>query len=97
MSSHPFSVNYVFMSDIKQISSTGNCLPVSYGDILVLNERELMEKNAFIFLIQAPAFIFVDEIDAIAGRHARRDRRRRFTFEALIDQLDGESVSCFIP
>ncbi|XP_071722669.1 LOW QUALITY PROTEIN: ATP-dependent zinc metalloprotease FTSH 12, chloroplastic-like, partial [Rutidosis leptorrhynchoides] len=38
----------------------------------------------------APSFIFVDEIDAIAGRHARKDPRRRATFEALIAQLDGE-------
>ncbi|KAK9077658.1 hypothetical protein SSX86_005995 [Deinandra increscens subsp. villosa] len=38
----------------------------------------------------APAFIFVDEIDAIAGRHARKDPRRRSTFDALITQLDGE-------
>ncbi|KAL6975041.1 ATP-dependent zinc metalloprotease FTSH 12, chloroplastic [Sarracenia purpurea var. burkii] len=38
----------------------------------------------------APCFVFVDEIDAIAGRHARKDPRRRATFEALISQLDGE-------
>ncbi|OIT02393.1 PREDICTED: ATP-dependent zinc metalloprotease FTSH 12, chloroplastic [Nicotiana attenuata] len=38
----------------------------------------------------APAFIFIDEIDAIAGRHARNDPRRKATFEALIAQLDGE-------
>ncbi|KAL0443136.1 UNVERIFIED_CONTAM: ATP-dependent zinc metalloprotease FTSH 12, chloroplastic [Sesamum latifolium] len=38
----------------------------------------------------APAFVFVDEIDAIAGRHARKDPRRSATFEALIAQLDGE-------
>ncbi|KAI3886935.1 hypothetical protein MKW92_040259 [Papaver armeniacum] len=38
----------------------------------------------------APSFVFVDEIDAIAGRHARQDPRRRATFEALIAQLDGE-------
>ncbi|XP_048425689.1 ATP-dependent zinc metalloprotease FTSH 12, chloroplastic isoform X1 [Pyrus x bretschneideri] len=38
----------------------------------------------------APSFVFVDEIDAIAGRHARLDPRRRATFEALIAQLDGE-------
>ncbi|KAL5543723.1 hypothetical protein UlMin_007507 [Ulmus minor] len=38
----------------------------------------------------APSFVFVDEIDAIAGRHARKDPRRRATFEALIGQLDGE-------
>ncbi|KAL0363049.1 UNVERIFIED_CONTAM: ATP-dependent zinc metalloprotease FTSH 12, chloroplastic [Sesamum calycinum] len=40
----------------------------------------------------APAFVFVDEIDAIAGRHARKDPRRSATFEALIAQLDGEKV-----
>ncbi|XP_077220986.1 FTSH protease 12 isoform X2 [Tasmannia lanceolata] len=38
----------------------------------------------------APSFVFVDEIDAIAGRHAKKDPRRRATFEALISQLDGE-------
>ncbi|KAL0537514.1 hypothetical protein IC582_026492 [Cucumis melo] len=38
----------------------------------------------------APSFVFVDEIDAIAGRHARNDPRRRATFDALISQLDGE-------
>lgn len=38
----------------------------------------------------APTFIFVDEIDAIAGRHARKDPRRSATFDALITQLDGE-------
>lgn len=37
--------------------------------------------------------MFVDEIDAIAGRHARKDPRRRATFEALITQLDGEYVA----
>lgn len=41
-------------------------------------------------IVQAPSFVFVDEIDAIAGRHARQDPRRRATFEALIAQLDGE-------
>lgn len=38
----------------------------------------------------APSFVFIDEIDAIAGRHARNDPRRRATFEALISQLDGD-------
>ncbi|CAA6669840.1 unnamed protein product [Spirodela intermedia] len=38
----------------------------------------------------APSFVFVDEVDAIAGRHARKDPRRRATFEALLSQLDGE-------
>lgn len=42
--------------------------------------------------MQAPSFVFVDEIDAIAGRHARKDPRSRATFEALISQLDGEYV-----
>lgn len=42
--------------------------------------------------LQAPAFVFVDEIDAIAGRHAKKDPRRKSTFEALIAQLDGELV-----
>lgn len=45
--------------------------------------------------LQAPAFVFVDEIDAIAGRHARKDPGRRGTFEALISQLDGELVIMF--
>jgi len=34
--------------------------------------------------------VFVDEIDAIAGKHTRKDPRRKATFEALITQLDGE-------
>ncbi|KAG0500644.1 hypothetical protein HPP92_000716 [Vanilla planifolia] len=38
----------------------------------------------------APSFVFVDEIDAIAGRHARSDPKRQDTFDALITQLDGE-------
>ncbi|XP_042461224.1 ATP-dependent zinc metalloprotease FTSH 12, chloroplastic-like isoform X2 [Zingiber officinale] len=38
----------------------------------------------------APSFVFVDEIDAIAGRHARKDPRRCATFNALIAQLNGE-------
>ncbi|CAN6444018.1 unnamed protein product [Victoria cruziana] len=38
----------------------------------------------------APSFIFIDEIDAIAGPHARKDPRRRATFQALLSQLDGE-------
>ncbi|KMZ66102.1 ATP-dependent zinc metalloprotease FtsH 2 [Zostera marina] len=38
----------------------------------------------------APCFIFVDEIDAIAGRHAKEDPRRYATYNALLTQLDGE-------
>ena len=55
----------------------------------------LKDETSTIILIssvQAPSFVFVDEIDAIAGRHARKDPRRRATFEALIAQLDGELV-----
>ena len=53
-----------------------------------------MEENCYSLLsyAQAPSFVFVDEIDAIAGRHARNDPRRRGTFEAFISQLDGELV-----
>ncbi|XP_048494740.1 ATP-dependent zinc metalloprotease FTSH 12, chloroplastic isoform X3 [Beta vulgaris subsp. vulgaris] len=40
----------------------------------------------------APSFVFIDEIDALAGRHAKNDPRRRATFEALISQLDGDKV-----
>ncbi|WJX87517.1 ATP-dependent zinc metalloprotease FTSH 12, chloroplastic, variant 2 [Trifolium repens] len=40
----------------------------------------------------APCFVFVDEIDAIAGRHTRKDPRRRATFDVLISQLDGLKV-----
>ncbi|KAK0596437.1 hypothetical protein LWI29_015699 [Acer saccharum] len=40
--------------------------------------------------VASSCFIFVDEIDAIAGRQAIKDPRRRATFEALIAQLDGE-------
>ncbi|KAG6474511.1 hypothetical protein ZIOFF_068448 [Zingiber officinale] len=40
--------------------------------------------------LRAPSFVFVDAIDAIAGRHARKDPRRCATFNALIAQLIGE-------
>ncbi|KAL5975755.1 ATP-dependent zinc metalloprotease FTSH 12, chloroplastic [Asimina triloba] len=45
-----------------------------------------------IYNMQAPSFIFVDEIDAIVGIGARRDRRRRAAFNALLRELDGEYV-----
>ncbi|KAL8211227.1 hypothetical protein R6Q57_005664 [Mikania cordata] len=57
-------------------------------DTIVPESRHLRDLRFIIF--DAPAFIFVDEIDAIAGRHARKDARRRSTFDALIAQLDGE-------
>nr|QKY65079.1 FTSH protease 12 [Passiflora auriculata] len=38
----------------------------------------------------APSFVFVDEIDAIAGRHAREDPKGMQTLNALIAQLDRD-------
>ncbi|CAN1155589.1 ATP-dependent zinc metalloprotease FTSH 12, chloroplastic [Linum perenne] len=38
----------------------------------------------------APSFVFIDEIDAIAGKQALKDAGRRPTYDALIAQLDGE-------
>ncbi|KAG6759966.1 hypothetical protein POTOM_036463 [Populus tomentosa] len=59
--------------------------------ILFKMEFRVPSLDIYPFLkIEAPCFVFVDEIDAIAGRHARKDPRRRATFEALIAQLDGE-------
>ncbi|XP_059277403.1 ATP-dependent zinc metalloprotease FTSH 12, chloroplastic isoform X2 [Lycium ferocissimum] len=52
------------------------------------NPMQYYEKD--VKFVRAPAFVFIDEIDAIAGRHAKKDPRRKATFEALIAQLDGE-------
>lgn len=38
----------------------------------------------------APSFIFIDEIDALAAKHAIVDRERLSTFEQLLSQLDGD-------
>lgn len=38
----------------------------------------------------APSFIFIDEVDALAGKHANDDPERKSTFEQLLSQLDGE-------
>lgn len=38
----------------------------------------------------APSFIFIDEIDALAGKHVIVDRERKSTFESLLSQLDGD-------
>ncbi|GAU16903.1 hypothetical protein TSUD_368530 [Trifolium subterraneum] len=67
------------------------------GDVWdLLDELMIYMKNPMQFFdrdvkfVRAPCFVFVDEIDAIAGRHTRKDPRRRGTFEALLSQLDGE-------
>ncbi|GAB2222867.1 hypothetical protein Droror1_Dr00016998 [Drosera rotundifolia] len=38
----------------------------------------------------APSFVFVDEIDAIAGKNAMKDAFRRSSLKTLLAQLDGE-------
>eukprot|EP00850_Spirogloea_muscicola_P012818 SM000084S23154 [mRNA] locus=s84:534523:540569:+ [translate_table: standard] len=38
----------------------------------------------------APAFIFIDEIDALAGKSAHENAERRATFQQLLNELDGE-------
>ena len=68
-------------------------LPICFRKDTILLPVKFSNQNCYrslSFYVQAPSFVFVDEIDAIAGRHARKDPRRRATFEALIAQLDGE-------
>lgn len=62
----------------------------TFSGLLLLMRTSLELGKLIAWSVQAPCFVFVDEIDAIAGRHARKDPRRRATFEALIAQLDGE-------
>ncbi|KAJ0982353.1 hypothetical protein J5N97_010608 [Dioscorea zingiberensis] len=50
----------------------------------------IARRNNLIHQLRLPLLYLWDEIDAIAGRHARKDPRRRATFEALLTQLDGE-------
>nr|CAD1827492.1 unnamed protein product [Ananas comosus var. bracteatus] len=59
-------------------------------EIMIYMNNPLQYYEKQVPFVRAPSFVFVDEIDAIAGRHARKDPRRRATFEALITQLDGE-------
>ncbi|TXG71325.1 hypothetical protein EZV62_006260 [Acer yangbiense] len=91
-----YSTSYVtFLTNIHSLVE-----PKSYKDaILDPNWRLAIEEELTalqktdtweLISLPAPAFIFVDEIDAIAGRQAIKDPRRRTTFEALIAQLDGE-------
>ncbi|CAI5952054.1 unnamed protein product [Closterium sp. NIES-64] len=39
---------------------------------------------------QAPAFLFVDEIDALAGKSVLKDPERRDVYEEFLAELDGE-------
>jgi len=39
---------------------------------------------------QAPSFVFIDEIDALAGKNVNDDAERRATFHQLLAELDGE-------
>lgn len=41
---------------------------------------------------QAPSFVFIDEIDALAGKNVNDDAERRATFQQLLSELDGEYV-----
>ncbi|GKA40285.1 hypothetical protein Tco_0732878 [Tanacetum coccineum] len=54
--------------------------------LLLLSVSDPAAEAAIFFVVKFEEFYFV--IDAIAGRHARKDPRRRSTFDAL--KLDGE-------
>jgi cell division protease FtsH len=41
-------------------------------------------------VLQAPSFVFIDEIDALAGKSMNDDAERRATFQQLLAELDGE-------
>ncbi|KAJ7563243.1 hypothetical protein O6H91_03G102400 [Diphasiastrum complanatum] len=52
--------------------------------------REKVFEIFFTARANAPSFIFIDEIDALAGKHAEDDPGRRATFRQLLAELDGE-------
>jgi cell division protease FtsH len=44
----------------------------------------------------APSFVFIDEIDALAGKNVNDDAERRATFQQLLSELDGEYGSFLV-
>ena len=76
---------------IESTLKTHPCFFILFSPLVVFfNFKKRKIAIIDILALQAPCFVFVDEIDAIAGRHARKDPRRKATFEALIAQLEGE-------
>nr|QKY65085.1 FTSH protease 12 [Passiflora tenuiloba] len=65
-------------------ASGGELLDSKRGGSVRINEMFSIARR------NAPSFVFVDEIDAIAGRHAREDPKRMQTLNALIAQLERE-------
>jgi ATP-dependent 26S proteasome regulatory subunit len=57
-----------------------------YASIMIISEAYLMPWVGF----QAPSFVFIDEIDALAGKNVNDDAERRATFQQLLAELDGE-------
>ncbi|KAK4837718.1 hypothetical protein QYF36_007920 [Acer negundo] len=77
------------LSQARNLVGRPHVVIATPGRIKVLLEEDPDIPPMFL-KTKAPAFISVDEIDAIAGRQAMKDPRRRATFEALIAQLDSE-------
>ncbi|KAI5060331.1 hypothetical protein GOP47_0024751 [Adiantum capillus-veneris] len=53
------------------------------------NGAEKLFNLFFTARANAPSFIFIDEIDALAGKNVEEDPERRATFDQLITELDG--------